>query len=764
MNKILFALIFVLLASCKSEQVDENYNLGVIPKPLVSEQLKGTFTLSKAVVIKTNSSKKEVLFTANYLQEKIHVFTELDLQVRSDLNSIGRTITLLEKNIGGESEKEAYQLDITEDAIVIIGEDVGLFYGVQTLLQMIENNRIDKTTIALPTCKIKDAPRFNWRGMHLDESRHFFGIDEVKKYIDLLAMYKLNTFHWHLTDDQGWRIEIKSRPKLTEIAAWREGTGKEIWTYFVKPATEGKPKYGGYYTQEEIREVIKYAEERFITVVPEIELPAHSWAALVAYPELSCSGEVWQKPSDVAFEFSDPFCAGNEETFQFFDDVLTEVIDLFPSEYIHIGGDEAKKTPWEHCTKCQGIVKQENLSNVEELQSYFIKRIERMVTSKGRKIIGWEEIMEGGLPKEAVVMSWLGTESGIEASSMGYKTIMAPNQFMYMDKSQDIDQTNKIGVLTLQDVYDYNPVPNTLDEKIGNNIIGVHGALWSEYVYSNAILERQLLPRLTALSEVAWASNENKNWKDYLARLENQFPLWDDLGVNYYIQSPEGLKKDIYTGDHKKVVLSSPYKNATIKYTLDGSEPTLNSAEYTQAFLVTDKDTIKAKTFLPSGKSSKTSVGNYKQSKFLEPKSIKGLKSGLNLKVSLGNISTLNNLSSLKFRNKLIVDKVEVPNDSTLIDDYGLEFTGYINIREDGIYTFSTSSDDGSRVLINDQLVVDNDGIHGMITKSGKVALRKGKHAILVQFFQGNYGASVKVEMKNETDDLKELTEFFIEK
>ncbi len=757
-------IIALLIASCTNKQADKIYseNMGVIPKPLVSKQLDATFKLSDHVGLLVKSSKEETLFTAKYLQERTNLITGFRIDIFSEQKETGQTIVLLEKSLEGESNKEAYQLEVTKDKIIISGEGAGLFYGVQTLLQIIEKNKTNKKEIDIPAYSINDNPRFAWRGMHLDESRHFFGVDEVKKFIDIMAMYKLNTFHWHLTDDQGWRIEIKSHPKLTEIGAWREGTGKEEWTYFVKPATEEKPKYGGFYTQDQIRDIIKYAQERFITIVPEIELPGHSWAALSAYPELSCSGKVWKKPNDVSFEFSDPFCVGNEETFQFFEDVFSEVIELFPSEYIHIGGDEAKKTPWEHCSKCQTRLKDEGLKNMEELQSYFIKRIEKIVSEKGRKIIGWEEIMEGGLPKEAVVMSWKGTESGIHATQLGYNAIMNPGQFTYMNKSQDANKPNAIGTLTLQDVYDYNPIPDTLDIKYANMIKGVQAAIWSEHVYSDSILEVQLLPRLTALSEVAWSDIKSKNWKEYLLRVENQFPVWDLLNVNYFISSPHGLKNDIYTSEKKKIELSSPYKKAIIRYTVDGSEPSLNSKEYTKEFYVTETDTIKAKTFLPSGKSSKASIGLYHKTSFLDAQSVTNLKKGINLKVLLGNISTLDDFSKLKKSKEMVVQKIAVPKDKVLVDFYGLEFNGYIDIKEEGIYTFYTSSDDGSRLYIDDQLIVDNDGIHGLIKKSGKAALKKGKHTIVVRYFQGNYGADLKIEMKNELSKANEIIEFYV--
>ncbi|MCK5906013.1 MAG: family 20 glycosylhydrolase, partial [Flavobacteriales bacterium] len=573
MRNIFLSLLFIFtLFSCTNNQNEEivAVDYGIIPQPKSIVSHGSNFTLSEKVVIVVKESGKEMLFTAKYLKKRINSITGIELTISDKEDSTGKNIVLVNSSYNNSSS--AYQLDITKNNILISGENAGVFYGVQSLLQIINKNKNN-----LPTCTIDDSSRFEWRGMHLDESRHFFGVGEVKKYIDLIAMYKLNVFHWHLTDDQGWRIEIKSHPKLTEVGAWREGTGKEIWSYDIKPATEGKPKYGGFYTQEQIKEVIEYASERFVTIIPEIELPGHSWSALSAYPELSCSGKLYEKPKDIYFQFTDPYCAGNEQTFDLLEDVLTEVFDLFPSEYVHIGGDEAKKTPWEECTKCQNRMHEESIKNVEELQSYFIKRIERFASSKGKKIIGWDEIMEGGLPKEAVVMSWTGTENGIKAATLGYNTIMIPQQFTYFDPNQDISIPSPGNVLVLKDVYDYNPAPDTLSENILKNIIGVQAAIWTETVYSNAILETVLLPRLTAISEVAWSENENKNWDNYLSRLENQLSFFDLLGVNYFIQSPYGLQDNIFTGDKVDVNLTSPYKSATIRYTINGDTPTIDS-------------------------------------------------------------------------------------------------------------------------------------------------------------------------------------------
>ena len=756
--KILLSTVFIIIAlSCVNKnQTNTNNNLEIIPNPFSIQKFESTFLFSKDVVLVVESSEKDILFTANYLKEKINLLTGISIKTISSTENTKLPAIILNQNDNCSHGKNSYEINITKNNIIISGDETSLFYGVQSLIQIIFNNRKNENDIHIPTCIIKDKPRFAWRGIHLDESRHFFGVNEVKKILDLMAVYKLNVFHWHLTDDQGWRIEIKSHPELTDIGAWREGTGKEEWTYFVKPATKNKPKYGGYYTQEQIKEIIEYAQNRHITVLPEIELPGHSWAALSANPHLSCSGKVWQKPESVAFEFSDPFCAGNEQTFQFFDDVFSEIIDLFPSEYIHIGGDECKKTPWEHCPKCIARMQNENIKNTDELQSYFIKRIEKIVSSKGRKIIGWEEIMEGGLPSEAVVMSWKGVESGIKAAQLGYKSIMTPDKFTYLNRSQDKNMPNKIGLLTLDKVYSYNPTPNTMDSTYSKNIIGIQGALWSEYIYSDSILETQLLPRLAAISEVAWTDLNNKYWDNFLLRLENHFPMYDLMNLNYFIESPSGIEDNIFVNDKYLIELYLPYKSANIYYTTDGSSPNLNSKKYSTPFYITENTTLQTITVLPSGKSSKVFTGKYAKASVLPAIKTTNLPKGIKLKIYTGKISTLDDFSKLKEKEELIVDNISIPKNYSDKDNFGLEFSGSFNVNSTDIYTFHVSSDDGSRLYIDDKLIVDNDGIHGVIDVSGKVALEEGNHYYTVRYFQGNYGAELKVNISDNKDNYQQ--------
>lgn len=755
-RKSLFFLFAVLLfvSSCQQKPSEQKTlkTLPIIPLPVSIEDQRGSFTLDQSTVILLGNADPELAANGAYLKEVLETMTGMSLEV-SFSASEAMGIFLSTKGVNNNLGEEGYELSIDNSGITIRGSAKGVFYGIQSLLQLISPGETSVDKITVPACNIKDHPAFLWRGMHLDVSRHFFAPDVIRKYLDLMAMYKLNVFHWHLTDDQGWRIDIEKYSRLTQVGAWREGTGKEPWDYFVKPAVMAKPSYGGYYSKDEVRSIVAYAAERHITIVPEIELPGHSWAALLAYPELSCSGIPWQKPDDVPFEFSDPFCAGNEKTFEFFENVFDEIFELFPSEYIHIGGDECKKTPWEHCEKCQKRMEEENLESVEELQSYFVKRIESYVQSKGRKIIGWDEILEGGLAPEASVMSWRGEEGGIEAARQGHHVVMTPGSYLYLNRGQ-YETGNNINsaVLDLKTVYHYNPVPESLSGEEAQLILGAQGCLWSENLYSTQILEEQLMPRMTALSEMVWTTRERKNWTDYKLRLEKHFARLDKLSVQYAIPPPAGLVDDIFTSKKYTVVLNKEFNDSEIRYTINGDEPDQNSELYLKPIIVSDNTVLKAKTFFPLGRSSETVVGSYKNVKLVPPIKKTTMVPGLDLSILKGDITSLEDFSSLQIADKNVVEEIAIP-ENVPADFYGLAFEGVIDIPKDGIYTFYTSSDDGSRLYLDGRLLVDNDGIHGMIYRSGKAALKKGPHPITILFFDNRYGEGLLVEMEGPEMD-----------
>ena len=548
-KKLTFLIIVGFLTISCSNKYKEIANTvkeyPIIPKPLSMEITKGKFLVDTKTKISGDAS---LINEGNFLGELLSAVSGEKIQFSSE-GSEGNILLKLDTSIKNE---EGYTLAITYNQITISGKtSKGVFYGIQTLRQIISS---DTEVTTIPAVIIKDNPRFEYRGMHLDVARHFFPVDFVKKYIDLIAMHKMNTFHWHLTDDQGWRIEIKKYPKLTEVGAWRNGT-----IIGHHPGTgNDETKYGGFYTQDEIKEVVTYAADNHVRVIPEIELPGHASAAIAAYPFLSCfPNEPTKVTADMGSKagkelqttgtpkivqetwgiFDDVFCAGNEETFQFLEDVLAEVITLFSSEYIHIGGDECPKSNWKRCPSCQKRMKNNNLKDEHELQSYFIHRIEKFVNAKGKKIIGWDEILEGGLAPNATVMSWRGIKGGVSAAKQQHDVIMTPWSSLYFDHYQHKDKENEPlaigGLTTVEDVYNFEPIPQELATEEQQFVLGAQANLWTEYIATTTQIEYMVLPRMTALSEVVWSKAASKDWKDFSVRLKSFSKIYDELGLNY---------------------------------------------------------------------------------------------------------------------------------------------------------------------------------------------------------------------------------------
>lgn len=529
----------------------------VIPVPLKVEQGAGSFLLTEKTKLYTNLQGEEAQLWENYLQT-------LPVRLKKGKKKdAGQVLSLL---ITGKSDRlpspESYTLSVTPEKIQIQATSgAGLFYGMQTLLQLLQPS--DKG-YSVASVEIKDTPRFAYRGFMLDVSRHFSTKEFVKKQIDALAFYKINRLHLHLTDAAGWRIEIKKYPLLTELAAWRtDANWKKWWNSDRKYVRFDEPgASGGYYTQEDIREIVAYARQHYITVIPEIEMPAHSEEVLAAYPQLSCAGEPYKNAD---------FCVGNEETFTFLENVLTEVMELFPSEYIHVGGDEAGMAAWKNCPKCQKRMKDEHLSQVEELQSYLIHRIEKFLNAHGRHLLGWDEILKGGLAPNATVMSWRGEEGGIAAVTSGHRAIMTPGAYCYLDSYQDApySQPEAIGgYLPLKKVYSYNPIPAVLTDEQAKLVYGVQGNLWVEYIPTPEHVEHMMYPRILALAEVAWSAPERKSWPDFHARAlkavadlqakgYNPFDLKNEIGSR-----PEALQPVTHLALGKKVIYNAPYNSS----------------------------------------------------------------------------------------------------------------------------------------------------------------------------------------------------------
>lgn len=520
--------------------------VNIVPMPAEVKMGSGTFTLNKntALLLEGNGLEKSAVVLNEYLQKQFGFTLKVKKQAAIS-NSIRLNYERMDNGIAG-----AYHLTVDKNGVYIAGDnEAGVFYGIQSLLQLIP---FTKNKLTLPQLTINDYPRFAYRGMHLDVGRHFFPVSFVKRYIDYLAAYKYNTFHWHLTEDQGWRIEIKKYPALTKVGAWRNGS---IIGRYPGKGSDNK-FYGGFYTQQQIKEVVQYAKSRYIEVIPEIEMPGHGSAAIAAYPWLSCFP---QKPTEIPANmiskksveeqkngriklvqetwgvFDDVFCAGKDSTFMFLENVIDEVIKLFPSKYFHIGADECPKTHWKLCPYCQKRMKDNNLKDEHELQSWFVQRIEKYLNSKGKIMIGWDEILEGGLAPNAVVMSWRGEAGGIEAAKQKHQVIMTPGNPVYFDHSQSKNEDSVTigGYNPIENVYAYEPIPKELSSQEGKYVLGAQANMWTEYMEYPSKVEYMMFPRMTALSEVLWSLKEKRNWKDFERRLPSVFERLNKEKINY---------------------------------------------------------------------------------------------------------------------------------------------------------------------------------------------------------------------------------------
>lgn len=602
----LAAMAFLLPSTAAGQTADFN----IIPRPQqVNVSNDAPFTLSAKTVISLGTNSQDMKRNANMLASYIEQATGIRPTVGKSKNGTAIVLTI-DKTI---ANAEGYKLDADAKQIRIAGASAaGVFYGIQTLRKSLPLVNGKASKVSIPAVHIADAPRFAYRGTHLDVSRHFVTADSVRQFIDMLALHNINRFHWHLTDDQGWRIEIKKYPLLTQIGSKRAQTviGHNSGKY------DGKP-YSGFYTQKQIRDIVKYAADRYITIVPEIDLPGHMQAALAAYPDMGCTGgpyEVWQK-----WGVSDNvLCAGNDKTLTFIDNVLKEITKLFPSKYIHVGGDECPKTQWQKCPKCQARIKALNLeakdghSAEERLQSYIITHASNYLKSLGRNTIGWDEILEGGLAEGATVMSWRGESGGIAAAKQHHDVVMTPNNYLYFDYYQSLDKANEPlaigGYLPLETVYSYEPMPKELTADEARHIIGVQANIWTEYMPTFKQMQYMALPRLAALSEVQWSQPALKDYNSFTNRLTEFTHMYDRLGYNY---AKHLYNVAIHVDSDNKwreiLIHMTTAGNAEIRYTLDGTEPTANSTLYTGAIVLQKSAKIRAAAFRDGKRSSVTS-------------------------------------------------------------------------------------------------------------------------------------------------------------
>ncbi|MBQ6016193.1 MAG: family 20 glycosylhydrolase [Bacteroidales bacterium] len=585
-----------LLFSCTEKKQDQGL-ISIIPQPTFLQQEEGVFTLDRKTPIYVDVADSATLRTLAFLNDRLEKAAGFKLEIIDDdplRHGQEKAVFVLDAGL----DKEAYNLAIKSNRLLIeYGDGAGIFYAVQTLLQLLPEDifapeRRRGVKWEVPCCFIQDNPRFPYRGMHLDCCLHFFSIDFLKKYIDVMAMHKVNRFHWHLTEDQGWRLEIKKYPLLTEKGQWRKETviGSLSSGYY-----DGTP-YGGYYTQDEVRDLVKYAAERYVTIIPEIELPGHALAAIACYPELSCGLEDHYETATRWGIFRQVYCP-KEETFKFLEDVFDEVFELFPTELVHIGGDECPKSSWKKCPHCQALIKKLGLKDEFELQSWFIQRMEKYINSKGHQIIGWDEILQGGLAPNAKVMSWLGEEGGIKAAQQHHEVVMAPYPKYYLDYWQADPESEPLamgGPTTLRTMYEYNPVPEVLTPEERKYIIGVEGCVWTEYMPTPARVEYMAWPRMCAIADAGW-TRQPKDWDAFTRRLEKHLGRLDLLDVGYckaFYDPFIELHKD--TEYSKIATISVDAPDAEIHYTLDGSTPTEASPVYTGPFVINRQQKVTA--------------------------------------------------------------------------------------------------------------------------------------------------------------------------
>jgi hexosaminidase len=715
----------------------EGKEISIIPEPLSLKREAGTFVIERGTTIILGSENKELQKVGEQLAARLRLVTGYSLELTISAAGKQRTNAILlalddrDRDLG----REGYRLTVTKKFVEITGSAAaGVFYGVQSFYQLLpveveKNVLVPGIAWSVPCVTIEDRPRFPWRGMHLDVGRHFFSKDSVEQYIDLLAMYKMNTFHWHLTEDQGWRIEIKKYPRLTTVGAWRQETMNDC------------TPHGGFYTQDDIREIVEYASERFITIVPEIEMPGHCLAALAAYPELSCSGGPFKVGTEWGVVY-DVYCAGKEKTFQFLEDVIDEVASLFPGPFFHIGGDEVPKLRWSNCRWCQERIKAEGLKDESEMQSYFIKRVEKMLNARGKRLVGWDEILEGGLAPNATVMSWRGTQGGIDAAKSGHDVVMTPTSYCYFDYYQALEgEPNAIGgYLPIDTVYAYDPVPPELPAEEAKHILGAQGNVWTEWMPNFRQVEYMALPRLCAMSEVVWSDKSRRNFKDFQRRLEEHHDRLVLRDVNFRLQTPLGIGGRRIIFKDTVVTIENPVSHAAIYYTLNGQDPTSQSTPYTAPIRIEGEQTLKAVLVLSNGKVSNP-VTEYFY--VVDPK-----VNGLEYRYFEGTWDLLPDMNSLRPARSGRVFDIDLNSIEHRGENFGAQFAGFIEIQSLGEYTFSVASDDGSSLLVDGRPVVNNDGLHGVVEVTGKVILEPGKHRIEVQYFQRGGGRDLSVSIE----------------
>ena len=739
MKKIILSVATALsLMTSLVAQESKSYNKGIniipMPKELTTQQ--GEFVLSPKTTLV--ASGKEAMTIAKFFQAKMQASTGLPLVVKSSGASQGIKLSINPKLKG--LGKEGYTLVSSPKGVEVVGVSAeGLFWGMQSLMQLLPAEIEAKTKVkdvrwVIPAVSIKDEPAFPYRGMHLDPSRHFATVDEVKRHIDVISLFKINKLHWHLTEDQGWRIEIKKYPRLTSVGSVR------------KPSSMAATN--GFYTQEQVKDIVAYAKARHVDVIPEIEMPGHAMGAIVAYPELACNPKT-QKGSDYQVRElwgveQDVLCAGNDKVFTFLQDVIDEVAPLFPSEYFHIGGDECPKIRWKKCPKCQARIKAEGLKDEHELQSYVIRRAEKMLAKHGKKLVGWDEILEGGLAPTATVMSWRGEQGGIQSANEGHDVIMTPGSGgLYIDHYQGDPKIEPVAICCyapLAKTYDYYPIPESISADKRHHILGAQANVWSEYMYTDSIRQYRAYPRTIALAEAVWTPREKKNFNDFNRRLDNAYVRMDQYQVNYHIPQPEqpnGSCNFVAFTDTTSLVLKTT-RPIKVVYTTDGSEPTPNSPVYTEPIKVNQNVVIKTASVLPSGKMSPIRHITFEKQTLRPATELKDAKEGLRVKISVGDYDEVKDFKYAQNWENAVVPKIEsiipdkLSNNMDELQRKAVIAEGYIEVPQDGVYFFSTNYDE---FWIDGEKLIDNNGEVKKFSRRDKsIALKAGYHPVKIIF------------------------------
>ncbi|MGC4103882.1 family 20 glycosylhydrolase [Ferruginibacter sp.] len=735
-------LCLLLINSIEAQHNANKYPL--IPYPTTLTEGKGNCIITPATVIVAPANdcfKNEVnilnFFFTNYFGKPLKITTR----------SAGLAINLVQDP--AVTAPEGYQLHITNQHITISAATAtGMFRAIQTVRQLLpvateKNNKHFSTSLSLPSLDINDAPAFAWRGMHLDVSRHFFSIDYLKKMLDLMTLYKFNKFHLHLTDDQGWRIEIKKYPLLTEEGAWRSFNNQDSACMLKakdNPDFEidkkhivqrnGKTMYGGFYTQQQMKDIVAYAAARHIDIVPEIDMPGHMMAAINSYKYLSCDGT-----SAFGELFSIPVCPCLPTTFAFAKDVYTEIMDIFPGEYIHIGGDEVDRKFWEASPECKTLMQKEGLKSTAELQSYFIRQMEQFFNSKGRKLIGWDEILEGGVSKTAAIMYWRTwvPQAPLIAARNGNAVIMTPGNPLYFNEQPDKN--------SLAAVYNYNPVPAGLNQPDEKNIMGAQANMWAEQIPSEARADYIMMPRMQALAENLWSSDHN--YAAFLQRLQQQYARLDLLEAKYRLPDLPLMEQYAFT-EKATLKVERPLYNTVIRYTLDSTLPNVRSSVLTQPLQIKKTSLVRLAVFKTDGTRGDVYDVQYVQQQPAQPV-VSIVKDGLTcnwIKASFASAALL--AKETTPQGSTIVENILVPKEAEA-PAFGLQYRGYIDVPEESTYSFYLTCDDGGILNIAGREVVNNDGMHAPKEKNGQVILQKGLHAFKLDFVEGGGGYTLQL-------------------